>query len=203
LITAEQLGRMSTEEVLKLVFLQGVSTAGSLDDNAGRGVGMNAVQEAINQLQGEVQIENQPGLGCRYRFSFLKANVSLPCIIIALGDLCLAIPEDYVESFIDFRPRDIVTVKQLPNIRYNGHLVPLVDVERHFDRKPSDGDDNGSVIIMRDRRERKGMVIDRILHHANLPILPLPRIYRNVPIYQGITLYNNDPVQVLNVERLN
>jgi PAS domain S-box-containing protein len=200
LTTEEQLGRMLPEEVLKLVFLQGVSTAGSLDDNAGRGVGMNAVQEAINQLQGEVWIENRPGLGCRYRFSFLKANVSLPCIVIALGDLCLAVPEDYVESFIAFRPQDIVTVKQLPAIPYNGQLVPLVDVEKHFDQKTANV--NGSVIIMRDRRERKAMVIDRILHHANLPILPLPRIYRKVSIYQGITLYNNDPVQVLNIERL-
>jgi len=49
-LDAGQPEHMTEDELLQLLFLQGVSTVESLDDNAGRGVGMNAVQEAILQL---------------------------------------------------------------------------------------------------------------------------------------------------------
>jgi len=204
LITQERYQSMDEDEKLSLLFLQGVSTVSSLDDNAGRGVGMNAVQESIHQLQGECQIQNEPGSGCSYRFSFLKNNVSLPCIIIALDDLNLAIPEDYVDSFIDYNPGSVVTVKQSQTYRYNDSLIPLIDSKSNFEKDAaSKGDKASSVIILRNGVGHKGMIINGILHHAILPILPLPKIYRNVQIYQGITIYNNNPIQVLNVDKLN
>ncbi len=204
LITQERHQSMDEDEKLSLLFLQGVSTVTSLDDNAGRGVGMNAVQEAIHQLQGECQIQNEPGSGCSYHFSFLKSNVSLPCIIIALDDLNLAIPEDYVDSFIDYKPESVVTVNQNPTYRYNDSLIPLIDSKSNFKKDAaSKGDKASSVIILRNGVGHKGMIINGILHHAILPILPLPKIYREVPIYQGITIYNNSPIQVLNVDKLN
>lgn len=203
LLTQERYQTMSEEEMLDLLFLQGVSTANSLDDNAGRGVGMNAVQEAIHQLQGECRIQNEPGNGCTYAFSFLKNNVSLPCIIIAVEDLCLAIPEDYVESFIDYSPSSIFTVKQKPAYQYNGSLIPLIDSKACFKKEAvAKGDDASSVIILKNSGSNKAMIINEILHHAMLPILPLPKIYREVQIYQGITIFNNNPIQVLNIDKL-
>ncbi|MBT4643548.1 MAG: response regulator [Deltaproteobacteria bacterium] len=202
-LDAGQPEQMTEDELLQLLFLQGVSTVDSLDDNAGRGVGMNAVQETILQLQGECQIANEPGIGCRYEFSFQKSNVSLPCVIVTIDDLSLAFSEDNVETFIDYNEQDIVTVKQKPSYRYNGSLVPLVNASESFGKNATrTGDMAASVMILRGRQTMKGLVINKILHHANLPILPLPKIYRKTPIYQGLTIFNKDPVQVINVEKL-
>jgi len=195
--------QMTEDDILQLLFLQGVSTVESLDDNAGRGVGMNAVQEAVQQLQGECQIINQPGRGCTYEFSFQKSNVSLPCIIVAIDDLYLAFSEDNVETFVDYNEQDIVTVKQKPSYRYNGSLVPLVNTSKSFGKSATSNKSMAaSVMILKNRHTQKGLVINKILHHANLPILPLPKFYRETPIYQGITIFNKDPVQVINFEKL-
>ncbi|MCP4756050.1 MAG: response regulator [Proteobacteria bacterium] len=203
LITPEQLEQMPEDEIPNLLFIQGMSTADSVDDNAGRGVGMNAVQEAMNELQGSCRIETEPGRGCSWNFSFAKSNVSLPCVIIAIDDFHLAIPEDYVESFIDYSEQAVVTVNQEPTYKYNDGLVPLLDSITLFEKEVGGSrHDKGSIVILKNKREKKAMVISDILDHLILPVLPLPKVYRDVPIYQGIAIYNNIPVQVINVENL-
>lgn len=203
LVSADELKEMNEEDIFNLLFLQGVSTAQTLDDNAGRGVGMNAVKEAMYQLQGECRIESKPNEGSTWHFSFVKSNVSLACIIVAIDDFFLAIPEDFVETFVDYEEERRQTVKQAPAYRYNESLIPLLDSRSLFSADSfAEGLKNQSVVVLHYNEERKGLIINQIIHHAVQPILPLPKIYRNVPIYQGITIYNNDPIQVVNVEKL-
>ncbi|MBU2509844.1 response regulator [bacterium] len=203
IVTRDQLSAMSEKEILDMLFVQGVSTADSLDDNAGRGVGMNAVIEAIHQFQGEYEIDNRPGEGCSWNLSFMKNNVSLACIIVAIGDFSLAIPEDFIETFLDFNEQKVLTIKQSPAYPYNGKPVPLIDSETLFNsRITGAGKKQRSLVILNDKKEQRGIVISQILHHAIQPILPLPKIFRDIPIYQGITFFKNQPVQVVNVANL-
>jgi two-component system, chemotaxis family, sensor kinase CheA len=200
-ITKEQLEIMSKTEILNLLFVQGVSTAESLDDNAGRGVGMNAVEEAMHRFRGNCRIETEPGNGCCYHFSFAKNNVSLPCIIVAIEDVHIAIPEDNVESFINYKKESSIMVKQQPSYRYNGCAVPLIDIDKVFQLESGCGQQN-QLIVLKSPMGNSGLVIDDILHHAVMPILPLPKIYRETPIYLGITIFKDMPVQVVDVDRL-
>ncbi len=203
LYNTDQLDAMSESDLFDLLFLTGFSTADNLDDNAGRGVGMNAVKEVMLQHQGECSITSSPGEGCQWHLSFLKSNVSLACIIVAVSDVCLAIPEDYVDTFIDYGDDNKKTVKQAPMYKYDGQLIPLVDEEKLFESRDLSLDTkNRSVVVLKNTKEKKGLIINRIIHHAVQPILPLPKVYRNVPIYQGITIYNNEPVPVVNIEKL-
>jgi chemotaxis protein histidine kinase CheA len=202
-ITREQLEMMSEKEILNLLFVQGVSTAENLDDNAGRGVGMNAVEEAMHQFHGTCRIETHDGKGCSYHFSFAKNNVSLPCIIVAIDDVHIAIPEDNVESFINYQREDSFMLKRQISYQYNDSAVPLIDFEKVFEinKDPEERDQN-QLIILKSKQGNTGLVINDILHHAVMPILPLPKIYRQTPIYLGITIFKDTPVQVIDVEKL-
>jgi PAS domain S-box-containing protein len=203
IISSDQLSRMAESEILNLLFIQGISTADSLDDNAGRGVGMNAVEEAMRQFQGSCVIENTPGAGCSWNFTFTKSSVSLPCVIIIIGDMTLAVPETYIASFIDYTADHIVTIKQKPTYRYEDSLIPLLNTNLLFDYDTQkNANKDNSVIILENKETKKGMVINGILDSAVLPISPLPKMYRKVPIYQGVAMYNNTPVQVLNVDKM-
>jgi len=200
ILSREKLQDMSEEAILDLLFIQGISTMESLDDNAGRGVGMNAVQEAMQQHQGTCQIENQPGQGCSWNFSFSKSNVSLPCIIVSVEDLCLAFPEDYVESFVDFSEKNMLSVQQTPAYEYDNKAIPMIDTQAILGKDAKRDEKRGkSVMILEHNNQKFSLVINDILHHAILPVLPLPAIYRDIPIYLGITIYNNEPVQVIDI----
>ena len=164
---------------------------------------MNAVEEAMRQFQGSCIIENTPGAGCSWNFTFTKSSVSLPCVIIIIGDMTLAVPETYIASFIDYAADHIVTVKQEPTYRYEDSLIPLLNTNLLFDYDTQkNANKDNSVIILENKETKKGMVINGILDSAVLPISPLPKMYRKVPIYQGVAMYNNTPVQVLNVDKM-
>lgn len=202
-VKSEQVEGLSESEILNLLFIQGVSTAENLDDNAGRGVGMNAVQEAMNRLGGTCVIKTEVSQGSSWTFSFPKSNVSLPCVIVTIGRLNLAIPEDFIETFVDYKLDNIKTVKQSPAYNFKGSLVPLIDVKGLFNRDFNlDDEKNCSVLILKHKAEMLAMVFSTIMQHTVLPIQPVPKIYREIPLYQGISLYNNEPIQVINVESL-
>ncbi len=204
IISQEDLKKMSKEEILGLVFAQGVSTADQVDDNAGRGVGMNAVQEVMKQFRGSCTISSDLNIGTSWSFIFPKNNVSLPCFIVKIGEMPIAIPENNVEGFQKYQQNYIHTINQRKVYRRNEEVIPLLDSRAFF------GDDNVHehqnivcrLLILQENSKKVGLAINDILHHATLPILALPSEYQNIPIYLGATLYRDVPVLVLNAHQI-
>lgn len=202
-ISLEQGQSMSKEDILGLVFVQGMSTADSLDDNAGRGVGMNAVQEVMHHFQGKVKIESNPGEGTTWNYSFPKSNVSLPCFIVTIGEFQIAIPENHVEGFCGYHQQHISQVNQKSVFRRANEIIPLLNSQRFFDEGIAVNEGIiKRIMILQAEQQKIGMMINDIIHHATLPILPLPEEYRNIPVYLGATLYGNQPVLVLNAYQM-
>lgn len=74
IVTDAQLVKMSDEEVYNLIFLEGVSTAQSVTDVSGRGVGMSAVKAAVEEAGGTIRIASQPGKGTIFTIEVPKAT---------------------------------------------------------------------------------------------------------------------------------
>ena len=204
LVQRAALDQMSTEERLNLVFLQGVSTAESLDDNAGRGVGLNAVQEIVNSLQGSCRIDSQKGEGTTWHFTMPKSNVSLPCFIVSIGDFMFAIPEDNIDCFYGYEEDKLALINQKTIYKQNDTIIPMLDPKVLFSSQISTEQDKIKriIILKSNHTDRFGLVINEIIHHATLPILPLPEEFGDMPAYSGATTYGNEPVLVLDTNKL-
>ncbi len=84
LIDVKQLETISDQEALQLIFVPGFSTAEQLSDISGRGVGMDVVQNAINQAGGSVHVQSKIDKGTTIRLSLplslvLNTNEVLAC----------------------------------------------------------------------------------------------------------------------------
>jgi signal transduction histidine kinase/HAMP domain-containing protein len=66
IITAEAASHLSHDEILQLIFNEGLSTAETITDISGRGVGMKAVKDAIESAGGHIQIKSQVGVGTQF-----------------------------------------------------------------------------------------------------------------------------------------
>lgn len=66
IITPEQAGRMNEPEALELIFKRGLTTADSINLNAGRGVGMSIVKEGVEAHGGSIQIHSAPQEGTTF-----------------------------------------------------------------------------------------------------------------------------------------
>src|SRR5437899_3793815 len=83
LVYPERAATMSPAELIKLIYLPGFSTAEEVGDQAGRGVGMDVVRRVITDLNGQIDIESEPGVGTKF-------TISLPLTIDPEGQVVLA-----------------------------------------------------------------------------------------------------------------
>jgi chemotaxis protein histidine kinase CheA len=75
LLTSDELARMSEEEKLRLIFLDGVSTAQAATEISGRGVGMAAVLDAVQHVRGDIHVSSRVGAGTTITISVPKPEV--------------------------------------------------------------------------------------------------------------------------------
>lgn len=83
---------LSDEETLELAFGSGVSTATTLTEVSGRGVGLDVVRAALRAVRGRVEIHSTPGAGAEFRMIVPITLAVLGCMIVAVGAGRYAIP---------------------------------------------------------------------------------------------------------------
>lgn len=133
-LTNKKYSELSSDEIINFIFHSGFSTAGSLGEVSGRGIGMDIVKENILELGGFYTIETGKGKGTSFHINIPSSLETIHSIIVKTGYHDLAIPVDIVKSiikinrntlqhtdegvklFIDDKPYDIFYLSQVYNM---------------------------------------------------------------------------------------
>jgi two-component system chemotaxis sensor kinase CheA len=83
---------LDEEASLKLIFLAGVSTAETLTEQAGRGVGLDVVSAALELIRGRVEVSTQLGRGSEFRIVVPITLTIVPCLIMSVSGQAFAVP---------------------------------------------------------------------------------------------------------------
>lgn len=130
LISHEQLQKMSTQEKTALIFLPGLTTAKTLTDISGRGVGMDVVRTNLNHLGGQVEIVTALGKGTTFRIKLPLTLAIIPSLIISVGGNRFAIPQINVEELLRVHPGKTATriefVGETEVLVLRDQLIPIV-----------------------------------------------------------------------------
>ncbi len=116
----------STQELLSLIFEPGFSTASSVTDLSGRGIGMDVVRTKLKEIRGDIQVETQPGDGTTFILS-IPYTLSVSRVLIAESrGLRLAFPVDAIEEIMALAPEAVLSTAGRESFEWNGELVQLV-----------------------------------------------------------------------------
>lgn len=130
IVSREQVARMSTRELVYLVFAPGFSTADVVSDVSGRGVGMDVVRSNIEKLGGTVQLDSVVGQGTTVLLQLPLTLAIIPSLIVGVQDHRFAVPQVNVEEFVWVRAEEVA--KQIEKVqgqdvlRLRGMLLPLL-----------------------------------------------------------------------------
>ena len=102
--TEAELDRMSPRELFSLILLPGFSTARSVSEVSGRGVGMDVVKTNIELLEGSLTIDSHPGLGTAMILRMPLTLAIIPCLIVTVNGERYAIPQRELEEAICLHP---------------------------------------------------------------------------------------------------
>jgi two-component system chemotaxis sensor kinase CheA len=134
LISAERAAQLAERELLQLIFLPGFSTAETVTNVSGRGVGMDVVRTNVEKIGGKVEIDSRPGKGTTLRLRIPLTLAIIPALIVRSLKQSFALPQGALSELVHIPPEKVATaiewMEGTPLYRLRGHLLPLIFLDR-------------------------------------------------------------------------
>jgi two-component system chemotaxis sensor kinase CheA len=197
---------LSEDEINNLIFMPGFSTAETISDISGRGVGMDVVRRNIQDVGGRISIKSERGRG-------MTLTLALPLTLAVMDGMVIKVgPETYVlpmSAIVEcLRPpasemHNLLGGRSMLQLR--GNLVPLVRLGDLLDVGSAPAVSDERVVIIADAGDgsRFGMIVDELCGHQQVVVKSLEESYGAVPGVAGATILGNGRVAlILDVEKL-
>ena len=163
---------MTDQEVCRLIFHPGLSTAEKVTDISGRGVGMDIVRCAVEKLRGKIDIESSLGHGTTFVLRFPLTMAIIDGMIVKVGPERFILPITAIRQVM--RPQEssytnIAGRGEVMNVM--GRLFPLVRLYQLFDIEPERRNPWEAIVVVVDGGDRsKCLLVDQIIGKAEVVI---------------------------------
>lgn len=209
LFKAEQV--LTDQALMAVIFEPGFSTADTLSQIAGRGVGLDAVRSNIAALSGRIDVSNSVGAGVMFNI-YLPVTLSVAQVVMArVGNKTFAIPSVMVEQVQKLKQNDLISAYEAHKIDWAEHEYPL-----HFLSKLIGDTDYIAqhhiytpVILLRSGTYRAALHVDEIFGNQEIVMKQMGTQLARVPGMMGATVLGDgaivlviNPVQLANREAL-
>ena len=206
IITAEKLNRMSEQEVHRLIFAPGFSTADQVTNISGRGVGMDVVRSNIEKIGGHVDIISTQGHGSTIKIKIPLTLAIVPTLIISSGGERFAIPQVNLVELVRVHGEQIYTkieeVHGANFFRLRGDLLPLVYLNKELGLKASIAaesieDAKINIVVVKADEQQFGVVVDTIHDMEEIVVKPLGKQLKNISVLSGATIMGDGHVALI------
>ncbi len=191
---------LTDDEIDNLIFLPGFSTAETVTDVSGRGVGMDVVKRSIQALGGRISISSVPGKGSTFTLSLPLTLAVLDGMVVSAAEQTLVAPLSAIVESLTPQVSDIHHVGGHDAvIRFREEFVPLVDVARVMGFRDGAADlANGVVMIVEtEAGSRAALLVDAINGQRQVVIKSLETNYRHVDGVSAATILGDGSVALI------
>jgi len=183
----ESADHLSESEIFNLIFEPGFSTADTVTDISGRGVGMDVVRKKIQQLRGRVETQSVPGRGTTFQLKLPLTLAIIEGLIVGVGKERYIVPVFAVKEMLRPTEETMFTVENREEMALvRGRLFPVVRLYRRFQVKPRSEDYASSVLIIAESEGKDFcLMVDDVLGKQEVVIKSLGESLRNIPGVAG------------------
>jgi two-component system chemotaxis sensor kinase CheA len=190
---------MPDAEVWQLIFAPGFSTAETVTDVSGRGVGMDVVKRNITAMGGVVDIRSAKGFGTTISISLPLTLAILDGMSIRVGEEVYILPLGFVIESLQPVPEDVKEISGKGRvIKVRGEYLPLVPLYQMFDITPRFTDPSKGIVVIIETEGRKaGLFIDDLVGQQQVVVKNLESNYRKVAGVSGATILGDGGVSLI------
>jgi two-component system, chemotaxis family, sensor kinase CheA len=180
-------GDLSDREVFNLILEPGFSTAETVTDVSGRGVGMDVVKKNIELLRGTVEIKSEKGAGSIFKMSLPLTLAIIDGMVIRVGRETYVIPTVSIIRSVKPGSEDVSTVLQQGEmLQLQSRLIPLYRMSRIYGIGEAQEDLRQAIVVVVEDEERcAGLVIDELIGRQQVVIKSLGEAMKNIPGISG------------------
>jgi len=171
--TQAEADAMDDAEALEMIFRPGFSTRREVDQTAGRGIGMNVVQDTLRRLTGAIRIDTEKGRGTRFIISLPVSIAVQRALLFRMGGQRFGMLTHMLEHVAAPGADDIEEIEGRRYLAYDGQKVPLVDLRRMLPGDADIGEARPMVLIAKHIEGFTGIVVDELYGDAEVIVREL------------------------------
>jgi two-component system chemotaxis sensor kinase CheA len=200
LATARRRGRLAEDaeptdaELHALILEPGFSTAATVTQLSGRGVGMDVVRQNVESLRGSLALRSVEGAGTTVTLRLPLTIAIIGGFLVGVGQERYVIPTEAVCECLAVSEEASSRATGVLNVR--GIALPYARLGDFFGAAPSPSDRRNLVVVQHDGRQF-GLVVDRLLGERQAVLKPLDRLFDRVPGVSGSTILGDGRVSLI------
>ncbi len=204
LVARQVADQLSELELLEFLFLPGFTTKEQVTEISGRGVGLDVVQSMVKAVGGTVRVATQPGRQTVFTLQLPITMSVIRALLVAIGGEPYAFPLTRIDNILFCPHADVRTVEGRQYFERDGVSIGLVMAPQILELEGAAAPaDPMPVVVISDRGQQFGMIVDAFLGERDLEVRPLDRRLGKVPnINSASLLENGNPVLIVDVEDL-
>ncbi|WP_309892334.1 chemotaxis protein CheA [Archangium sp.] len=184
--------RMTVEELEELVFVPGLSTADTVTEVSGRGVGMDVVRRGVEALRGQVTLRSGEGQGTTVTLRVPLTLATIQGFAVGVGEETYVLPLEAVQECLEL-PAERRGQPGGGVLNLRGRVLPYLRL-RDVLGVEAPGPGRESVVVLSHGGGRAGLVVDTLYGEGQHVLKPLGRLFRDVPGVSGSTILGSGQV---------
>jgi two-component system chemotaxis sensor kinase CheA len=191
---------LTDEETDNLIFMPGFSTAATISDISGRGVGMDVVRRSVQGLGGRISITSRPGLGSTFTMSLPLTLAVLDGMVVSVAGQTLVAPLTAVVETLQPKPSNVRRLgPDSPLIIVRDTYVPLIDVglKLGYRETPLQPTSGVALLVETEGGGRAALLVDAIQGQRQVVIKSLEANYRSVVGIAAATILGDGRVALI------
>ncbi len=187
--------QLSDKEIYDLIFIPGFSTAESITQVSGRGVGMDIVKHKIQDIRGEISIDSEEGLGTYFTLKLQQTISIIDTMLIRSHNSIFAIPVEDIENCELISKHELLQ-KHNKQISYQNELIPYLHLNEEF-QFPESQNEKLRIIVINKQEKRFAIISDEIIGEYQAVVKPLSKTFSEIEFLSGACILGDRNIALL------
>jgi two-component system chemotaxis sensor kinase CheA len=189
----KEVEKLSDDEAINLIFLPGLSTSDIISDISGRGIGMEAVKTAVEDLKGSIAVESALDTGTIFTLSFPLTLAVIKALLFEVARKLYAIPISSIAEVTQLAMDDLVTVDGRDTLLLRDQIISIIHLNDLF-RINGNSSNQKFALILRLAGKKVGLLVDRISGQQELVIKAVDEQYSRSGLVAGASILGSGKV---------
>jgi two-component system, chemotaxis family, sensor kinase CheA len=202
ILTPERAEQMSPEEIINLIWLPGFSTAATITDISGRGVGMDVVRSNVRKLNGSVDVRSTVGKGSLFTLKLPLTLAIIDALLMRVRGQVFALPGTAVEETLLVPPEALSFLTRRRAINLRGEVLGVSRLRELLQFEVEGPSAEGTpaelpVVVISTGGRRMGLIVDSFMRRQEMVIKPLAPYLASLPGISGASIMGDGGVVLI------
>lgn len=188
---------LSDTEAFNLIMEPGFSTASTITNISGRGVGLDVVRKQIEKLNGTVSIWSEKGLGTKFTVKLPLTLAIIQGLLVRVGTETYAIPITSVIDSHRIKPSEIKIIDNYEVFNVRKDVISILRLNRLFGIKSIENSQYNFIVVVGSGDKKMGLMVDSLIGEEDVVIKPLKDRYTLSPGIAGATILGDGKVSLI------